>query len=511
MAAASGSGRDKDLGGACHADGAFELVAFRIRSVALGTNEGAGAPASKPLEATEKPAEDLGGNLGIDDHAILQSGHAPNPCRPLDEAGHSPRSDARNRRPEINRKIGIAKHAQQRHRGIYDKKTIPSRKDFNKNPHPMDSSVQIDVNLGSRTYPVLVGSGILESLGETLRKHRFKETNAFVVTNPQVGAHYFPAVATSLEGAGFSRVVRHDIPAMEAGKNWEEFSRTCAALLESFPDTISIPLVILLGGGVVGDLGGFASAVFRRGVPFVQVPTTLLAAVDSSVGGKVAVNFGGVKNIMGAFAQPRLVFCDLKTLETLPAREVRSGAAEVIKYGAVCSAALFTQLECGDLEKLLGRDAATLTDVVAQCVRLKAEVVEQDEFDKKGIRNILNFGHTVGHALELSAEYALTHGEAISIGMIAATKLAQSLGMVGADFAERLRALILRAGLPVSFSGEAALFDQVLRAMQMDKKFRNGKNVFVLPTGVGSWQQREDVNWGLVHEALRSVLGEGAK
>ncbi len=378
--------------------------------------------------------------------------------------------------------------------------------DFNKSAYPMDSPVQIDVDLGSRTYPVLVGSGILESRGTTLRKHGLKETNAFVVTNLQVAEHYFRVLARSLEGAGFTRIVQHDIPPTEAGKNWEEFSKTCAALLESFPHTISIPLVLLLGGGVVGDLGGFASAVFRRGVPFVQVPTTLLAAVDSSVGGKVAVNFGGVKNIMGAFSQPRLVFCDLKTLDTLPAREVRSGVAEVIKYGAVCSAALFTQLEGGDLEKLLGRDAGTLTDIVAQCVRLKAEVVEQDEFDKKGIRNVLNFGHTFGHALELSAEYALTHGEAISIGMIAATRLAQSLGMVGADFADRLRGLILRAGLPVSYPGEATLFEQVLRAMQMDKKFRNGKNVFILPTGIGSWEQRVDVDWGIVHEALRAVL-----
>ncbi len=336
--------------------------------------------------------------------------------------------------------------------------------------------------------------------------HGFRETNAFVVTNSQVAEHYFPTLVRSLEGAGFTRVVRHDIPATEEGKNWEEFSKTCAALLESFPDTISIPLVFLLGGGVVGDLGGFASAVFRRGVPFVQIPTTLLAAVDSSVGGKVAVNFGGVKNIMGAFSQPRLVFCDLKALETLPAREVRSGVAEVIKYGAVCSAALFTQLEGGDLEKLLARHAATLTVVVAQCVRLTAEVVERDEFDKKGIRNVLNFGHTFGHAIELSADYALTHGEAISIGMIGATRLAQSLGMVGAEFADRLRALILRAGLPVSFHGEATLFEQVLRAMQMDKKFRNGKNVFVLPKGIGTWEQREDVDWGLVHEALRAVL-----
>jgi 3-dehydroquinate synthase len=193
-------------------------------------------------------------------------------------------------------------------------------------------------------------------------------------------------------------------------------------------------LVFLLGGGVVGDLGGFAAAVFRRGVPFVQIPTTLLAAVDSSVGGKVAVNFGGVKNIMGAFNQPRLVFCDLALLKSLSPREIRSGASEVIKYGAVCSRALFEMLERGALEMLLALDPETLTDVVAQCVRLKAEVVQRDEFDKKGIRNVLNFGHTIGHALELSADYALTHGEAISIGMVAATRLALALGKCDQSF-----------------------------------------------------------------------------
>ncbi len=374
----------------------------------------------------------------------------------------------------------------------------------------MSNLATVHVDLGPRSYPVLIGSGILGGLGAALREHGLKQTDAFVITNSVVGGHYFAAVEKSLTGAGFRRVVRHDLPNTEEGKNWEEFSATCAALLQSFPDTISIPLVLLLGGGVVGDLGGFAAAVFRRGTPFVQIPTTLLAAVDSSVGGKVAVNFGGVKNIMGAFSQPRLVVCDLDTLQTLSAREVRSGTSEIIKYGAVCSASLFEQLEKGDLEKLLALDPATLVDITAQCVRLKADVVEKDEYDKKGLRNVLNFGHTVGHGLELSAEYALTHGEAIAIGMVAAARLARSLGMVGDDFVERLRGLIERAGLPQTFAGPPDLFDRVMRAMQMDKKFRDGKNLFVLPTGIGSWEQREGVDWALVHEAVRSALTPAA-
>jgi 3-dehydroquinate synthase len=209
---------------------------------------------------------------------------------------------------------------------------------------------------------------------------------------------------------------------------------------------------------------------------------------------------------MGAFNQPRLVFCDLATLRTLDSREMRSGAAEVIKYAAVCSAALFEQLECGDLQKLLALEPAALTGIVAQCCRLKATVVEQDEFDKKGIRNVLNFGHTVGHALEMAADYELTHGEAISIGMIAATRLALGLGVCEPKFLNRLEALLGCAGLPVSYPDTPGIFERILRSMQMDKKFRDGNNLFVLPTGIGAWEQRENVPWERVHDAVRSVL-----
>ncbi len=368
------------------------------------------------------------------------------------------------------------------------------------------NSVRVDVDLGPRSYPVVIGADLLPSLGAMLRDHGLRQTGAFVITNPQVGALYFESLTTALTAAGFTRIVRHDIPASEEGKNWDEFSGTCTALLAAFPDTGSIPLVLLLGGGVVGDLGGFAAGVFRRGVPFVQLPTTLLAAVDSSVGGKVAVNFGGVKNIMGIFNQPRLVVCDLALLGSLSPRELRSGTAEIIKYGGVCNASLFEQLESGDLERLLVLEPGALIDIVAQCVRLKAAVVAQDEFDKKGIRNVLNFGHTIGHALELSADYSLTHGEAISIGMIAATRLALALGICEPSFADRLEALIQRAGLPSAHPAAPELFDRIIRAMQMDKKFRDGKNVFVLPTEIGAWRQCEDVPWNLVHDAVRSVL-----
>ena len=364
----------------------------------------------------------------------------------------------------------------------------------------------VDVHLGERSYAVRIGYGNLRRIGSVLREHRLNQKDAFIITNEDVSLHYGAGVEQSLREAGFQRVVVHKIPCSEEGKNWEVFSGVCAALLESFPESISTPLVLLLGGGVVGDLGGFAAAVFRRGVPFVQIPTTLLAAVDSSVGGKVAVNFGGVKNIMGAFSQPALVLCDLETLKSLPARQIRSGLAEVIKYGAVCSRRLFEELESGAIERMLALDPETVVSVTTQSVQLKAAVVEQDEYDRKGIRNVLNFGHTVGHAIELSADYELTHGEAIAIGMIAATRLAIKTGCVTAGFLERLQGLIERAGLPTRYSGGPGFFDRAMKAMQKDKKFRDGKNVFIYPSGIGSWEQRENVDWNLVHEAVRSVI-----
>jgi 3-dehydroquinate synthase len=365
---------------------------------------------------------------------------------------------------------------------------------------------RVDVNLGPRAYPVLVGSGCLSELGTRIRERGLEHDHAMILTDHAVGGLYGEAATEALASAGFQKIVRHTIPVSEEAKNWEEFTHACEAMLTHFPDAGSTPLVILLGGGVVGDLGGFAAAVYRRGVPFVQVPTTLLSAVDSSVGGKVAVNFGGVKNIMGAFSQPRLVLCDLHALHSLPDRELRSGVAEVIKYGAVCNGTLFEDLEAGGLERVLSRDRDALVDVVTRCIQLKAAVVEQDEFDQLGIRNVLNFGHTIGHALELSAAYELTHGEAVSVGMIAASRIALRLGVCPEDVPRRLESLVGRAGLPVSYPGHEGLFEVVLKALQLDKKFRNGKNLFVLPRQIGTWCPRENVDWGLIHEVIRDVI-----
>jgi 3-dehydroquinate synthase len=370
----------------------------------------------------------------------------------------------------------------------------------------MADPLTVHVPLGSRAYDVHIEPGILTRTGSLARQAGLRSSSAFIITSPSIAEHYLGTLHDSLASAGFKSIATHSVPAGETGKNWEEFSRCCAALLAEFPDAGSTPVVFLLGGGVIGDLGGFAAAVFRRGVPFVQIPTTLLSAVDSSVGGKVAVNFGGVKNIMGAFSQPRLVLCDPSTLNSLSDRELRSGCAEVIKYGFVCSAPLLERLEQGALQQILERDPRITTAIIRDCVDIKAAVVAQDEFDKLGIRNVLNFGHTIGHALELSADYQLTHGEAIAIGMLAATRLSIRLGRCSNEILTRLQHLLSLADLPSTFPSSDGLFERMDRALRLDKKFRDGKNVFVLPTLPGAWKQEEDIPWNLVHESMRECL-----
>jgi 3-dehydroquinate synthase len=326
-----------------------------------------------------------------------------------------------------------------------------------------------------------------------------------VFTSPRVGGLYFDAVRAGLERAGVTPVARHDVPDGEEHKSLEEYCRALRALLSSFPDPTRAPLVVNLGGGLLSDLGGFVAGTFRRGVPCVHVPTTLLACVDAGVGGKVAVNLGSVKNLVGLFHQPRLVFIDLATLKTLDARELRSGIAEVIKYGAVLSAPLFGRLE-RDLAKLLAADASLLRTVVAECCRLKARVVAADEFDRKGKRIALNFGHTLGHALEMAAEPHLTHGEAVAVGMVAAARFSARLGFCPETVVRRLRELISRAGLPVSGRGLELAPETVLRLMLHDKKAGRGKLRFVLPTRLGAWRAVEVGDQEVLREVVRYAL-----
>ncbi len=345
----------------------------------------------------------------------------------------------------------------------------------------------VQVPLGPRSYSIWIGPGLLARLGAQCRKLGLGRHCA-IITDSNVALRFARAAAGSLRKAGFEPALIV-VPAGERAKSLKTaaacFDQLAAHRLErgSF--------IVALGGGVVGDLAGFVAATYLRGIAFVQVPTTLLAQVDSSVGGKVGVNLRAGKNLVGAFHQPRLVLCDLDTLRTLPGREFRAGLAEVIKYGVICDAVLFRRLE-RDLGKLLAHKTKTLASVVARCCEIKAEVVGRDETDS-GPRAILNFGHTIGHAIENSAGYGrYLHGEAISLGQVGAAALSQEvLGLPQAD-ADRIGKLLAAAGLPTRIRLAPKQRRSLLAAMRLDKKVSAGKVKYVLAQKIGAvrWGQR---------------------
>ncbi|HEU5071759.1 MAG TPA: 3-dehydroquinate synthase [Verrucomicrobiae bacterium] len=358
----------------------------------------------------------------------------------------------------------------------------------------------VQVPLGQRSYPIKIAPKFLSRLGEECRRRQLGQRCA-VITDATVGPLFAPRVLTSLKRAGFAPVLI-TVPAGETAKRLTNVQRCYDQLAANRLERQSF--IVALGGGVVGDLAGFVAATYLRGIPFVQVPTTLLAQVDSSVGGKTGVNLKAGKNLVGAFHQPRLVLCDLDTFRTLPPREYRAGLAEVIKYGIIYDEPLFRRLE-RDLPQLLRRQTARLEPVIARCCEIKAEVVAQDETEG-GLRAILNFGHTIGHALEAISSYGqYLHGEAISIGQIAAAQLSVTLvGLPAAD-AARITTLFRRAGLPTRVTLSArrrrALFD----AMRLDKKVSAGEVKFVLARRIGNvvWGQR--VSDAQIHAALDAV------
>jgi 3-dehydroquinate synthase len=373
--------------------------------------------------------------------------------------------------------------------------------------HPDEPRDTITVSLGDRSYDIVVGVGWFDRCGQVFRDRGFIAEGVMVFTSPHIGDLYFNRLEKSLRSAGFQKICRHDIPDGEQNKNLEQFGKCCEAIVTNFPQSESEPLVINLGGGVVGDIGGFVAATFlRSGVPYIQIPTTLLGCVDCGVGGKVGVNSEVVKNIIGLFYQPSLVFADLELLHTLPVREIRSGVAEVIKYGVVCDENLFAYLE-QNIERLIALDEGVLGHIVSECYRIKARIVEEDEEDRKGKRNVLNYGHTIGHALEMAAHFKFTHGEAISVGMVAANRIAVRLGVMEEQCSERVSSLIRKAGLPVSSGSVDVSFDQLISSMKHDKKFTDGRNLFVLPTRIGAWKIERDVDMAIVIEASRSVVG----
>lgn len=337
----------------------------------------------------------------------------------------------------------------------------------------------VTVALRDRSYPIVIGPQLLGSLGGRLAAMQL-DLKVAVVTNPIVRQLYGAPVLESLTAAGFQPTVI-EIPAGEEHKNFAWLTFLYDRLLDARLERNST--VVALGGGVIGDLAGFAAATFLRGVPFVQVPTTLLAQVDSSVGGKTGVNHPQGKNLIGAFYQPRLVLADVGTLRSLPRREFLAGLAEVIKYGVILSPDLFDLLEA-ELPRVLDLDAAVLTEVVRVCCALKAMVVGEDERET-GLRSILNFGHTMGHAVESLTEYKrFLHGEAVAIGMAFAAHLSNVRGHCSEESVTRIVQLLKRAGLPVEIPQEL-LGRHLALAIEADKKVSGGKIKFVCISEIG--------------------------
>ncbi|GMR04757.1 MAG: 3-dehydroquinate synthase [Thermodesulfobacteriota bacterium] len=337
----------------------------------------------------------------------------------------------------------------------------------------------IRVELGPRSYPIEIERGILDHVGERLVEAGL-EGRAAVVTNPLVGGLYNKRLLSSLKKAGFDAFTI-TIPDGEEYKTLSEASKIYDALIEHRMERSSP--VVALGGGVIGDITGFAAATYLRGVPYVQVPTTLLAQVDSSVGGKTAVNHKKGKNLIGSFYQPAAVYIDPDVLNTLDERDVRSGMSEVVKYGVIRDAEFFRFLEA-NAENLLKLKDEILTAIKRSC-EIKAEVVSADEREETGVRAVLNFGHTFGHAIETLSGYGtFKHGEAVSIGMVMAAALSVRLGLCEAELGDRLQVLLASLGLPVKPPALNAA--SIIEALRHDKKVASGRLRFVLARGVGS-------------------------
>jgi len=337
---------------------------------------------------------------------------------------------------------------------------------------------EIEVALGDRSYPIIIGEGLLESRCEPLCALA-EGRQVAIVTNPTVAAHYLAPLRAQLEPVA-TALVEVQLPDGEQYKTWESLNRVFDALLAAHFDRRS--LVVALGGGVIGDTAGFAAAVYQRGIDFVQVPTTLLAQVDSSVGGKTAVNHPAGKNMIGAFHQPRLVLADVGTLRSLPPREIAAGLAEMLKHGAIADPAYLGSLE-RDMARQAACEPAAMVAAVARSCEIKAQVVAADEREG-GLRAILNFGHTFGHAIEAGLGYGQwLHGEAVGAGMVMAAELSTRLGLLAAPERDRLVAAIAAAGLPVA--GPAWPVARYLELMQVDKKAEQGVPKFVLLEGLG--------------------------
>src|SRR2546426_7942831 len=356
----------------------------------------------------------------------------------------------------------------------------------------------VDVNLGSRSYRIVVASGALQSVGERLRELRLG-SRAALVSDGAVMRLYRKTVTASLEDAGFS-VAAIEVPEGEGAKTLAVAEHCWNELLAAGLDRTST--VLALGGGAVGDVAGFAAATYMRGVNFVQLPTTVLAQVDASIGGKTAIDHPLGKNMIGAFHQPRLVVVDPAVARTLPEREFRSGLAEIVKHGIVLDADYFAELE-RDLALLAARDLGVLERIIGGSCRLKAAVVERDEREAE-LRHVLNYGHTIGHPLEAATGYTrYAHGEAVSLGIVAEARLARRLGIADDETTTRQERMLETLGLPIR--GGALDVEPVVGAIARDKKAKDGRVPFVLAPRIGAFRLVYDVPVADVRAVIASL------
>jgi 3-dehydroquinate synthase len=352
----------------------------------------------------------------------------------------------------------------------------------------------VHVDLADRSYDVLVDSGLIHRAGEAIQKVGLEGWKAAVISDETVAELHGDALMQSLEASGF-RPTLHTVAAGEASKSMTHAETLCREMIRASHDRKS--LIVALGGGVVGDLAGFVASIFYRGIPFVQVPTTIVAQVDSSVGGKTGVNVGEGKNLLGSFHQPRLVLVDPETLQTLPDREFHEGFAEAIKHAAIRDAAML-----GDLAALDPASRKVPAELIARNIAIKARVVEEDEHETRDIRALLNFGHTIGHGIEASVPYGqMLHGEAISLGMKAALFLSERHAGLSPDDSAKVISLLKKYHLPLKLSGEITT-EKVMKKLGRDKKFSAGAIRFVVLDQLGSAKVINTVTANDLREAI---------
>ena len=353
---------------------------------------------------------------------------------------------------------------------------------------------KVRVELGRNSYEIHIGAGLLMQAGALLKAMGFSD-RLVIVTDPRVGSLYGGSSKQSLIENGFEVHIL-EVPDGEEQKSLETAGRLYYQLTDLYAER-NTP-IIALGGGVIGDLTGFVAATYMRGVPLIQVPTTLLAQGDSSIGGKVAVNHGRLKNKIGAFYHPRLTISDVTTLKTLSPREISDGLAEIIKHGAILDGEFFSYIE-ENLDRIKSLDVQVIERVISRSVEIKAGVVEKDELDL-GLRNILNCGHTVGHAIESVSGLKIWHGEAVAIGMLVEARIANRMGILDEKEVNRLKNLISKAGLPTELPN--LQLEKLIQAMKHDKKILQGKMRFALLKSIGEVFISEEVSQSIIEQAL---------